>query len=332
MSNSSLSEKDLVMDKAIAVTCFSMAVIIVGLNGLVIITLSRQKENNRLHFFIRHLAIADILVGLIAVAGDAVNIGILHAEWLAGDVMCRLHRYACYVILIVSNNLLIGMSVDRFLAVKYPLRQITGGYMPYRTIIIGCWVLGLALPTWLIPFVGTEYNTKYSKVFCNVMLRTESQWKAFVWSTLTGVFFLPLVAISVCYIGISIVVWQRWKEGQRLTEVKDKSQKQGILERARPKMSGLLPKAKVKSIKMTLIVCFAFFVCWLPATLIYLLDVHRLNSLDNTTKRMLERLYPLNSLCNPLIFIMFNTKLFSWRKTNTPARDYDSMGTQMTAT
>ncbi|WAR02664.1 NPSR1-like protein, partial [Mya arenaria] len=291
-----------VMDKAIAVTCFSMAVIIVGLNGLVIITLSRQKENNRLHFFIRHLAIADILVGLIAVAGDAVNIGILHAEWLAGDVMCRLHRYACYVILIVSNNLLIGMSVDRFLAVKYPLRQITGGYMPYRTIIIGCWVLGLALPTWLIPFVGTEYNTKYSKVFCNVMLRTESQWKAFVWSTLTGVFFLPLVAISVCYIGISIVVWQRWKEGQRLTEVKDKSQKQ------------------------------AFFVCWLPATLIYLLDVHRLNSLDNTTKRMLERLYPLNSLCNPLIFIMFNTKLFSWRKTNTPARDYDSMGTQMTAT
>ncbi|WAR02669.1 NPSR1-like protein [Mya arenaria] len=117
------------MDKAIAVTCFSMAVIIVGLNGLVIITLSRQKENNRLHFFIRHLAIADLLVGLIAVTGDAVNIGILHAEWLAGDVMCRLHRYACYVILIVSNNLLIGMSFDRFLAVKYPLRKITGGML-----------------------------------------------------------------------------------------------------------------------------------------------------------------------------------------------------------
>ncbi|WAR02654.1 NPSR1-like protein [Mya arenaria] len=114
------------MDMAIAVTCFSMAVIIVGLNGLVIFTLSRQKGNNRLHFFIRHLAIADLLVGLIAVTGDAVNIGILHAEWLAGDVMCRLHRYACYVILIVSNNLLIGMSFDRFLAVKYPLRKITG--------------------------------------------------------------------------------------------------------------------------------------------------------------------------------------------------------------
>ncbi|XP_052801714.1 cardioacceleratory peptide receptor-like isoform X1 [Mya arenaria] len=332
MSNSSFSEKDLMMDKAIAVTCFSMAVIIVGLNGLVIITLSRQKENNRLHFFIRHLAIADLLVGLIAVTGDAVNIGILHAEWLAGDVMCRLHRYACYVILIVSNNLLIGMSFDRFLAVKYPLRKITGGYMPYRTIIIGCWVIGLALPSWLIPFFGTEYNKKYSKMFCEVNLKTDGQWQAYVWSTLTGVFFLPLVAISFCYIGISIVIWQHWKDGQRLTEVKDKSQTQGMLQSARPKMSGLLPKAKVKSIKMTLIVCFVFFVCWLPATVIYLLDVHRINTLDATVKRMLQRLYPLNSLGNPLIFIMFNTKLFTWRKNNSHARDYDSMATEMTTT
>ncbi|WAR02663.1 NPSR1-like protein [Mya arenaria] len=177
-----------------------MAVIIVGLNGLVIFTLSRQKGNNRLHFFIRHLAIADLLVGLIAVTGDALNIGILHAEWLAGDVTCRMHRYACYVILIVSNNLLIGMSVDRFLAVKCPLRKITG----------------------------------------------------------------------------------------------------------------------------------AFFVCWMPATLIYLFDVHRLNFLESTTKRMLERLYPLNSLCNPLIFIMFNTKLFTCRKKNAHAHDKDNIGTHLT--
>ncbi|XP_052802783.1 cardioacceleratory peptide receptor-like isoform X2 [Mya arenaria] len=309
MSNSSVNEKDLVIDKAIAVTCFSMAVIIVGLNGLVIFTLSRQKGNNRLHFFIRHLAIA---------------------EWLAGDVTCRMHRYACYVILIVSNNLLIGMSVDRFLAVKCPLRKITGGYMPYQTIIIGCWVLGLALPSWLIPFFGTEYSLTYPQISCKVKLKTDGQWQAFVWSTLTGIFLLPLFAISVCYIGISLVVWQHWKDGQRLTEVKDKSQAQGILERARPNMLGLLPKAKVRSIKMTFIVCFAFFVCWMPATLIYLFDVHRLNFLESTTKRMLERLYPLNSLCNPLIFIMFNTKLFTCRKKNAHAHDKDNIGTHLT--
>ncbi|KAH3717002.1 hypothetical protein DPMN_059739, partial [Dreissena polymorpha] len=72
---------------AISVVCLVMAAVIISLNGLVIFILARQKDSNRLHFFIFHLAIA---------------------------------------VIIVSNNLLIGMSVDRYLAVRYPLRTITG--------------------------------------------------------------------------------------------------------------------------------------------------------------------------------------------------------------
>ncbi|KAH3716978.1 hypothetical protein DPMN_059714 [Dreissena polymorpha] len=41
--------------------------------------------------------------------------------------MCRIWHYSTFVVIIVSNNLLIGMSVDRYLAVRYPLRTITGG-------------------------------------------------------------------------------------------------------------------------------------------------------------------------------------------------------------
>ncbi|KAH3708652.1 hypothetical protein DPMN_068109 [Dreissena polymorpha] len=42
---------------AISVVCLLMAAVIIFLNGLVIFMLARQKENNRLHFFIFHLAI-----------------------------------------------------------------------------------------------------------------------------------------------------------------------------------------------------------------------------------------------------------------------------------
>ncbi|XP_052271796.1 gonadotropin-releasing hormone receptor-like [Dreissena polymorpha] len=111
---------------AISVVCLLMAAVIISLNGLVIIILARQKGNNRLHFFIFHLAIADLCVGLVSVLGEGVFYGILRGEWFLGDVMCRTWRYSTFVVLIVSNNLLIGMSVDRYLAVRYPLRAITG--------------------------------------------------------------------------------------------------------------------------------------------------------------------------------------------------------------
>jgi len=66
-------------------------------------------------------------VGLVLVAGDGISFGIFHGAWHAGDFMCRLYRYLHFVIMIVSNNLLIGMSVDRFIAIKFPMLTITGG-------------------------------------------------------------------------------------------------------------------------------------------------------------------------------------------------------------
>ncbi|KAH3708669.1 hypothetical protein DPMN_068126, partial [Dreissena polymorpha] len=124
---------------AISAICLLMVAFIISLNGLVIFILSRQKGNNRLYFFIFHLAIADLCVGLISVLGDGVFNGILRGEWFLVDVMCRIWRYSTFVVLIVSNNFLIGMSVDRYFAVRYPLRAITGEYRPYKAIIIGSW-------------------------------------------------------------------------------------------------------------------------------------------------------------------------------------------------
>ncbi|KAH3716979.1 hypothetical protein DPMN_059715 [Dreissena polymorpha] len=43
---------------AITVVCLVMAAVIISLNGFVIFILARQKDNNRLHFFIFQLAIA----------------------------------------------------------------------------------------------------------------------------------------------------------------------------------------------------------------------------------------------------------------------------------
>ncbi|KAH3856164.1 hypothetical protein DPMN_098746 [Dreissena polymorpha] len=317
---------------AISVVCLLMAAVIIFLNGLVIFILARQKGNNRLHFFIFHLAIADLCVGLVSVLGEGVFIGILRGDWFLGDVMCRTWRYSTFVVLIVSNNLLIGMSVDRYLAVRYPLRAITGEYRPYKAIIIGSWIMALLIPVWTFPYTGAVlYKTTH---YCDINISTELGWKLYVWFTLLLVFFIPFLAVSVCYIGITIVVWNHWRESRNLTEMNTILEDSTFKQCHKTKNNGLLPKARIKTIKMTLIICCAFFLCWLPATVFHILDVYQCNLLDGRYYIVLQRLYPLNSACNPVIFLFFSRNLLPCgsSKSSETTRGYESVGTINTTT
>ncbi|KAH3878533.1 hypothetical protein DPMN_002429 [Dreissena polymorpha] len=315
---------------AISAICLLMAAFIISLNGLVIFILSRQKGNNRLHFFIFHLAIADLCVGLISVLGDGVFNGILRGEWFLGDVMCRIWRYSTFVVLIVSNNLLIGMSVDRYLAVRYPLRAITGEYRPYKAIIIGSWVIACLIPVWTFSFTGAVlYKTSY---YCDITITTELGWKLYVGFTLLLVFFIPFLAVSVCYTGITLVVWKHWRESKNLTEMNSILEDSTFKPCHKTKNSGLLPKARIQTIKMTLIICFAFFISWLPATVFHILDVYQINMLDFRYYIVLQRLYPLNSACNPVIFLFFSRNILPCGslKSSETTRGYDSVDTTNT--
>lgn len=73
---------------------------------------------------------------------------------------------------------------------------------------------------------------------------------------------------------------------------------------------GLLPRAKVKSIKMTLIVCLAFVVCWCPYFVFMLMDIYDIQGVDQKVIMLFGMLYPINSAVNPFIYIMFNINMF----------------------
>ena len=68
----------------------------------------------------------DILVGFVNVLGDGIESS-LYGVWYGGDVVCRIWRYLKIVVIIASNNLLIGMSLDRFLAIKSPMKFVKIG-------------------------------------------------------------------------------------------------------------------------------------------------------------------------------------------------------------
>lgn len=76
--------------------------------------------------------------------------------------------------------------------------------------------------------------------------------------------------------------------------------------------SGVIPKARIKTIKMTLVIVAAYILCWSPFCIINLCSVFRLMKEDSNItiaiKTLTQSLAHLNSAVNPIIFWIFSSK------------------------
>ncbi|GLH08584.1 Cardioacceleratory peptide receptor [Gryllus bimaculatus] len=87
---------------------------------------------------------------------------------------------------------------------------------------------------------------------------------------------------------------------------------------------GLIPRAKIKTVKMTFVIVFVFILCWSPYFVFDLLQVygHVPSTQTNiAVATFIQSLAPLNSAANPLIYCLFSTHIcrtlrkippFSW--------------------
>ncbi|VVC99895.1 unnamed protein product [Leptidea sinapis] len=74
------------------VVLWMLLVAIVAGNATVILALLLTKtRKSRMNFFIMHLAIADLWVGLISVLPDLIQR--ITISWLAGSIACKLMKY-----------------------------------------------------------------------------------------------------------------------------------------------------------------------------------------------------------------------------------------------
>lgn len=325
-------------DEASAVISFILFAAIIILNGLVIYNIGFKKQKkNRFFYFVLHLAIADFLVGMFCVLGDGIQ-SAMYGEWWGGDIVCKLLRFSKVVTIMASNNILIGMSVDRFLAIKYPLNVVRVGACRFvdKGMVFGAWLISLGTASLYIFYSkGVNADPSSSSFFdqkgsCNIHMPKE--WlRIYIIIVSLVIYILPTVGISVCYVGICVIVWRKLMTSHKLSEISTHASNDR-LQADKSLNKGLLPKAKVKSIKMTLVVCLAFFICWTPYFVTILLSVHNPDLVDPRYFVLLGSLYPLNSACNPLIFILFNIKMFfSRQKEQQTAASYEGISTQVTS-
>ncbi|KAG5876293.1 hypothetical protein JTB14_032520 [Gonioctena quinquepunctata] len=75
---------------------------------------------------------------------------------------------------------------------------------------------------------------------------------------------------------------------------------------------GIIPRAKIKTVKMTFVIVFVFVICWSPYIIFDLLQVYGHIPKTQTNiaiATLIQSLAPLNSAANPVIYCVFSTHI-----------------------
>lgn len=117
----------------------------IGGNGVVIYLIVAYKRMRTVtNFFIMNLAIGDLLMACLCIPFTFVSNLILQ-YWSFGSIMCLVVSYAQAVSVFISAYTLIAISIDRYIAIIYPLRpRMTK--LQSKMIIIVIWIVALLTP------------------------------------------------------------------------------------------------------------------------------------------------------------------------------------------
>ncbi|XP_050948645.1 proteinase-activated receptor 1-like [Labeo rohita] len=206
-----ISDKSVNFLKSLLVTrvmpSFNIIIILISLplNAVALVTFAcRIREKKPAVIYMAHLACVDLLFTLLLPL--KIHYQLNASDWVFGEAMCRVLSAAYYCYMYCSILLMMSMSVDRLLAVVFPVASLT-----WRSARKATCVCVLA---WLLAFAGTvpllsiaqTFNIKDVGVTCHDILH-HTQMYAYLFSILSCLyFFLPLVVTLVSYSTIIYVL------------------------------------------------------------------------------------------------------------------------------
>lgn len=121
-------------------------------------TLRRSSHQtwSAIYLLILHLSIADLLVTVFCIFGEAA--WYYTVEWIAGEFACKLVKLSQMFSLYLSTYVLVLIGIDRWIAVKYPMKSLNMSQRCYRFLII-VYILSLIMS---LPQVSITANFRSS--------------------------------------------------------------------------------------------------------------------------------------------------------------------------
>lgn len=128
-------------------------------NIITLISVKRGNQNRgrtrpswtAIYRLIFQLSIADLFVTIFCLAGEAL--WSLSVQWYAGDITCKIFKLLQMFALYLSTFILVLIGVDRWLAVKYPMKSLATKSRSSKLVTIA-WILSFLLSVPQVRFLN----------------------------------------------------------------------------------------------------------------------------------------------------------------------------------
>ncbi|XP_034741928.1 trace amine-associated receptor 13c-like [Etheostoma cragini] len=266
----------------------SILLVTVALNLLVIISVSHFRQlHTPTNILLLSLAVSDFLVGFVLMPGEILK---KTSCWFLGDFVCFLYNYLSIIITVSSVGDMVLISVDRYVAICYPLHyntRITLNRVKFCVCL--CWLCCVSYSL-LITKVFPTYPDRNAPCYGECVL-VVGYIAGIVDLVLT--FIIPVTVIVALYLRVfGVAVSQARAMRSHITAV--------------TLQLSVTPKAKKSELKAarTLgVLVVVFLMCFCPYYSVSLAGDSLVNA--SYASFIVPMFYFLNSCLNPVIYALF---------------------------
>ncbi|XP_069485440.1 vasopressin V1a receptor [Ambystoma mexicanum] len=282
-------------------------------NGAVLLALHRsRRKTSRMHLFIRHLSLADLVVALFQVLPQLC--WEVTYRFHGTDALCRVVKHLQVFGMFASAYMLVAMTADRYIAVCHPLKTLQQPGRRSHFMIGGAWALSLLLSTpqyFIFSFREVRSGSQVYDCWADFI----QPWglKAYVTWIALSIFVLPVLVLAACYGFICRIIWSNIRgKTRRRPPTRAAPGGAQLLSTAVSSVS-TISRAKIRTVKMTFVIVSAYIICWAPFFTVQTWSVWDENfswtDSENTAVTVTSLLASLNSCCNPWIYMFFSGHL-----------------------
>ncbi|XP_061174212.1 adipokinetic hormone/corazonin-related peptide receptor variant I-like isoform X2 [Saccostrea echinata] len=264
---------------------------------------SSEKRKSPTNFFLLHLSSANLMVMFVIPVGEMI----LNATvvWKGGTFLCKLYKFLWSFGQYTTIFLLCCISIDRFLAFVFPLRSITQSPRTRSLMAASAWLVSafLAIPESVIFHVETHPKHKtFTQCVTFNFFPSDNHELAYNLFNLITLYALPLLIITTSY---SLILWEISKKTK---QCKEETKCLSTRSRLRRSSVGNMERARIRTLKMTLVIVSVFVICWTPYFVLstwWWFDRESASQLDPKVQRGLFLFAVSNSCMDPIVYGMF---------------------------
>uniref|UniRef100_A0A673BWS6 Type II GnRH receptor n=1 Tax=Sphaeramia orbicularis TaxID=375764 RepID=A0A673BWS6_9TELE len=240
------------------------------------------------------LAAADLMVTFVAMPLDAVwNVTV---QWYGGDALCKLLCFLKLFAMQASAFVLVVISLDRHHAILRPLDALSAHHRN-RRMLLTAWSLSLLLASPQLFIFRAVQAEGVDFTQCATHGSFSHRWQETLYNMFHFItlYVVPLLVMSCCYSRILLHIHR-----QHLS-----NKGESCLRRSG---TDIIPKARMKTLKMTVVIVLSFVVCWTPYYLLGIWYWFQPDMLRVTPEYVHHALFVfgnLNTCCDPVIYGLY---------------------------